>query len=133
MRVVYDTSVLVTLLTHRGQILKLKQSVSSSGITLVTSVLILAEVETVLSSKFGLTKQAAKTRANLLARISKVVRLKSIEQISRDSKDDMVLATALYGEADYIVTFAEDLLVLKKYKHIEIITPITFDKTLAEP
>ncbi|HUD06302.1 MAG TPA: putative toxin-antitoxin system toxin component, PIN family [Candidatus Saccharimonadales bacterium] len=130
MRVVYDTSVLVTLLSRRDQILKLKQAVSSRNIVIVISVPILAEVETVLSSKFGLTKQAAKSRTNLLVRVSEVAKLESIEKISRDSNDDMILATALYGKADYIVTLDEDLAVLKKYKSTAIITPTAFNKIL---
>lgn len=130
MRVVYDTSVLVTLLSRRDQILKLKQAVTSRRVTLITSVPILKELELVLSSKFGLTRQAAKSRTNLLSRISEVVHPQKIRVVSRDSNDDIVLATAVYGEADYIITLDHDLLVLKTYKTIAIIAPNTFSKIL---
>ena len=36
------------------------------------------------------------------------------------------LACAIAGSADYLVTGDKDLLILKRYKHIRIITPKQF-------
>jgi len=46
--------------------------------------------------------------------------------VSRDRDDDKILALAVAGEADYIVTGDHDLLVLKKYGSVKIITPREF-------
>ena len=43
--------------------------------------------------------------------------------ILRDPDDDMVLATALAASADFIVTGDADLLNLKSYQGIPIVTP----------
>ena len=46
--------------------------------------------------------------------------------VSRDPGDDLVLATALAGEAPCLVTGDNDLLVLKRFKGIPIIRPQEF-------
>jgi len=50
--------------------------------------------------------------------------------LCRDPRDNLVLECALAGKADFIVTGDEDLLVLKKFKSISIITPKNFIKHL---
>jgi putative PIN family toxin of toxin-antitoxin system len=40
----------------------------------------------------------------------------------RDKKDNMILEEAVYGNAEYIITGDEDLLVLNPYKWIKIYT-----------
>ena len=128
MRVVYDTNILATILSSRSEILRLKQSVLSKDITLVTSPFILNELDAVLTLKFNLTKQGAKSCTHLLARISEVVKPLTIERIGRDPDDDNILAAAVTGNAAYILTLDKDLLILKKYKKIMILTPTAFRK-----
>jgi putative PIN family toxin of toxin-antitoxin system len=130
MRVVYDTNVLATILSRRVEILRLKQAVSSGRMTLVTSPFILNELEAVLAEKFRLTKQGAKSRTRLLARITVVVKPQQIEKIVRDPNDDFIIGTAVAGKAEYLVTLDKDLLVLKKHEGILIITPSQFKKVL---
>ena len=47
-------------------------------------------------------------------------------QICRDPKDDKLLALALDGNADLIVTGDKDLLVLNPFRGIPIITPLAY-------
>ena len=119
---------LSTILSSRSEILRLKQLVLSKEITLVTSPFILSELDAVLTSKFNLTKQGAKSRTYLLARISEVVKPLTIEKIGRDPDDDNILAAAVTGNAAYILTLDKDLLILKKYQEIIILTPTAFRK-----
>ncbi len=52
-------------------------------------------------------------------------------QVSRDPKDDMVIATAIKAKADYLVTRDKDLLVLERYKRRgKILSPEDFLKML---
>jgi len=44
----------------------------------------------------------------------------------RDKDDNIIIGTALSGNAEFIITGDEDLLVLKTYKGIDIITPREF-------
>jgi predicted nucleic acid-binding protein len=46
--------------------------------------------------------------------------------ICRDPKDDMYLELALSGKADCIITNDDDLLVLRPFEKIPIITPKEF-------
>ena len=128
MRVVYDTNVLATVISSRSQILHLKQLISSGQITLITSPFILDELEAVLAEKFRLTKQGAKSRTRLLARVTEVVKPSQVEAISRDPDDDFIIATAVAGKAQYIVTSDKDLLVQKEYKGIKIVTPAQLEQ-----
>ena len=45
------------------------------------------------------------------------------ERVCRDKDDDGVLATALAGRAAVIVSGDDDLLVLKKFRGIRILSP----------
>jgi len=45
------------------------------------------------------------------------------KRVCRDRDDDVVLATALAGRADLIVTGDDDLLVLKTFQRIQILSP----------
>jgi putative PIN family toxin of toxin-antitoxin system len=45
------------------------------------------------------------------------------KRVCRDPDDDVVLATAVAGRADFIVTGDDDLLVLKRFRGIQILSP----------
>jgi len=47
-------------------------------------------------------------------------------QICRDLDDDNILAAAVSGNCDCIVTGDEDLLVLKRFEGVDIFTPRNF-------
>ncbi len=132
MRVVYDTSTLVTIFSRRGEILKFKSDVISHKVIPITSDYILEELEEVLTRKFQFTRQRSKVHSRSFARLATVVSSRRIQRISRDVKDDPILATALAGDAKYLVTLDDDLLTLKRYNDITIVTLEQFKKILAE-
>ena len=47
-------------------------------------------------------------------------------KVCRDPDDNVVIETALAGQAAYIVTGDEDLLALKRYESVRIVTPRSF-------
>jgi putative PIN family toxin of toxin-antitoxin system len=47
-------------------------------------------------------------------------------RVCRDKDDDIVIATAVAGKADVIVTGDDDLLALKKFRQIRILSPRQF-------
>ncbi|MBI5559072.1 MAG: putative toxin-antitoxin system toxin component, PIN family [Deltaproteobacteria bacterium] len=49
-----------------------------------------------------------------------------VEVVSADPDDNMFLACALEGRADYLVSGDTHLLTLKTYRHISIVTPQEF-------
>ena len=126
MLVLYDTNVLVTILSRRDMVLGFKKDILERRIVHISSLHILSEAEAVLSEKMGLTKQKAKTAARLLERQSIIVSPTDVEKICRDPFDDYVLAAAKEGGADYLVTEDKDLLILKKYNDVKIVNISTF-------
>lgn len=132
MRILYDTNVLVAILARKESTLIFKENVLSKRIEHITSAHILCEVEAVLAERFKLTGQKAKIAAILLARQSTVVEPRNVERVCRDPFDDYILAAAHGGRAKYIVTADNDLLILKNYKDIIIITPSEFAAVLED-
>lgn len=127
MRILYDTNVLVKLLSRRESILAFKDD-AKNGITNVSSRHILGEVEAVLVEKLGLTRQRARAAARLLGRQSIMVEPKNIEKVCRDPFDDYILAAATAGKAEYLVTADKDLLILREYKGVKIVKPAELGK-----
>jgi putative PIN family toxin of toxin-antitoxin system len=130
MLVLYDTNVLVTILSRREGVLAFKKDIGEHRITNITSQHILSEVEAVLAERIKLTRQKAKAAACLLERQSILVNPKTIEKVCRDPFDDYVLAAAVEGKVKYLVTEDKDLLILKEYKDIKIVTVAAFNKII---
>lgn len=80
----------------------------------------LAEV----SGKFGLFIRDKK----LIEKNSILIFPKEKIGICRNPKDNMILETAVASKADFIITGDRDLLALKIYKTIRILTPAGFFK-----
>ncbi len=55
----------------------------------------------------------------------------AIPAVVRDPKDDYLLAYAVVGRADFLVTGDKDLLVLREVEGVRILTPREFMKVLA--
>jgi putative PIN family toxin of toxin-antitoxin system len=75
------------------------------------------------------TPQAVQTLFEHLAHAD-ILELKEIPSVSRDPGDDMVIATAVEGGADYLVSEDGDLLDLKRVGSLHIVTAREFLKIL---
>ena len=62
----------------------------------------------------------------LRAAVHLVTEFPCLSGVSRDPKDDMVLACAVKASVDYLVTHDDDLLTLGTHKKIHIMTPEQF-------
>ncbi|MGA2798603.1 MAG: putative toxin-antitoxin system toxin component, PIN family, partial [Thermoguttaceae bacterium] len=62
----------------------------------------------------------------LAAEMQKVVPATMEIPICRDPQDDMILATAIAGNAECIVTGDEDLIVIGRYASVRILRPREF-------
>ena len=63
---------------------------------------------------------------------AEIVEFTEIRAVSRDPKDDKILATAKAADADFLVSADRDILDLKEYEGIKIISAETFLKILEE-
>ena len=85
-----------------------------------------------IGEKYHIDARAIQTFvAELAANGEMVVPTRRIE-VCRDADDNMVLEAAVAGQANYIVTSDEDLLVLDPFEDIRIVTPRVFLGALAE-
>lgn len=131
-RVVLDTNVLVSGVIASGHSARILDSARQNKITLVTSPHLLAEFNDVISRRRITRKYSdAAVDAQILLdfmRASCVIvsGIPQGEGVSRDQDDDFVLACAVDGEADYIVSGDPHLLDLKKYKGVLILSPREF-------
>jgi putative PIN family toxin of toxin-antitoxin system len=64
--------------------------------------------------------------AGLLAKAEVTPGQLRLPGVTRDPKDDAVVACALEGGADYIVSGDQDMLVLGEYEGIRVVTPRQF-------
>ena len=80
-----------------------------------------------MMTKFGYAPDLASEVVDLLrSRMTVVSPLKLSRLVCRDPDDDNILATAISGNCDCIITGDNDLLVLKKYEGIDIFSPKDF-------
>lgn len=137
LRVVLDTNILIsTLLTHQDSPpKKIFTALKNQEFISVSSQLIFQEIEEVLNrpSILKLIKITPEEFMDTLVTVSLIVPGKQIVEISKDPDDNMFLAAAWEGQAQYIVSGDKShLLSLKAYKGIKIITPHEFIEILSK-
>ena len=128
MRLVLDTNVLVSAFLWNGIPGRLIELAGEKEIDLYTSRTLLAELSEVLHRrKFTKPVQATGfTAAEIVKHYQRLAHRVTVRQltqrISRDADDDQVLACALAAKADFIVSGDKDLLSLKVFQAIPIVT-----------
>jgi len=125
-RVVFDTNVLISALVYGGLPRELLASVFRGEVTLVTSTVLMDELEEVLVARFAHDPSLARTVRAEIEMLAEVVDVSELARVARDPDDDAVLAVAIAGEASAIVTGDRDLLVLAEHHGIRIVTPRDF-------
>jgi len=126
MKLVLDTNVLIAALIARGVCAELVEHCVFTH-TIVGSEFILDELRGHLVGKFNYTDHDANEAIALLESQMEIVTPESLaEPVCRDPDDDQILATAIAGQAQCIVTGDKDLLVLQRFKAIEIVRPSDF-------
>ncbi len=125
MTVVLDTNVIVAALVAKGLCHEVVVRALGSS-TVVTSPALLDELEHTLRAKFTLGPATHAFLEQLRLRVHLVVPTPLATPVSRDADDDVVLATAVAANAAVIVTGDLDLLVLRSYRDIAIVTPRDF-------
>jgi len=128
-RAVFDTNVLIAAFVAEGICSKLLMRSRKNQFHLIVSSVILQEFERVLTKKFSATRNEARNALLVVSgAIHSVVHPSPLNQsVCRDPDDDAILACALEAKADYLVTGDEDLLELKVFKGIRIVTPRDFE------
>jgi putative PIN family toxin of toxin-antitoxin system len=130
--VVLDTNVYVSIFTHPERpIFQVWTHAVQGHYELVVSPAIVAEFARVSRRDFHWDEKKVRIHVRLINKTAKVVAPKTIpDVIQEDPDDNHILACALAGKANLIVSHDLDLLRLKQYKGIGIMSPIDFLHTL---
>ena len=123
-----DTNVLISGLVYRcGKPHDLLQRALAGVISLAVSQPIVDEMADVLARKFGATLQETAEAREIVAEAARIV-TPSVELnvIAHDSPDNRVLECAMSAGSDYIVTGDKDLLRLKQFDGIRIVSVAEF-------
>ena len=124
MRVVLDTNTIISGLFWDGTPWQVYRAALTGEYTLLASDALINELDEVLHRpKFiPALAEIGRTPESLVASHSEIVALVHPADIApdtiRDPKDTMILACAVGGKADYIVSGDKDLLVLDEYQRI---------------
>ena len=124
LRVVPDTNVLISAFMVEGNEYRLIENGFKKEILLLTSLALIEEFkEVALRPRFGFTKEEIDDFIDALLEVSElVVPVQRITGICRDPDDERLLEAAVEGKADYIVSGDKDLLVLKSFRGVKIVT-----------
>ena len=127
MRAVLDTNVLISALFWGGTPRQVVDLAVSGHFQAVTSPELLAELTTVLADDFDVPQDKLDLVLRDVLSYAEVVAVLEEHAIPvRDLADVKVLACALAGRADCIVTGDRDLLALPPLPEVRILTPRAF-------
>lgn len=139
MRVVADTNVIVSAMLWIGSPHQILVASEDARLTLCTSPSLLRELTGVLNRpKFAPRLRALQVSVSELttgyARLARLVNPQRIMRVvAEDPADDEVLACALAARAHYIVSGDTDLLRLRSYRGISILSPRLFVQQKLSP
>jgi len=126
LRVCLDTNVLVAAFATRGLCTDVLRTVLAEH-ELVLGEVVLAEFRRVLKRKFRLPEDGILAAEAVFEGIPVVLKPRSPSTLDiRDRTDRWVLATAVAGDADVLVTGDEDLLVVADVAPLPILNPRGF-------
>ncbi len=129
LRAVVDTNITVSGLLFGGLPLKVIRAALARKFIWVTSPVLMEETERVMhSEKFGLTNHEIQVLTAPVFGVTEiVVPVDTLEVIERCPADNRILECAVEGKCSLIVSGdRRDLLSLKSYRQIEIVTARQF-------
>ncbi len=126
---VFDTNVLIAAIITEGVCSKLLSRARAKEVHLISCPFIMTEIRRVLSKRFRLShEEIASAIEPISEAIDQIIEHNlKVTNICRDRDDDHVLACALAAKAEYLVTGDSDLLEIKNFQGIKIITPREFE------
>lgn len=140
MRVLIDTNVFISYLLNphsAGVIQGIFRAWGEGRFTLLLPELLLDEIMVTVTGKPHLRKKTSseelKEFLDIIGTLGEVISkvAEPIPKVTRDPKDDYLLAYALVGAADYLITGDEDLLALnQQIQEMTILSPREFSAML---
>lgn len=129
MRVLLDSNVWLAILTTDGFCRRVWRH-ARRACQFYGSEDIVSEIEEKLRAKFGFSRRHTHLMTLFVARQMELVEVTSVVTVCTDLDDDRILAAALDADCSLLVTGDADLLALKKFQGIDIVTPRQFSESI---
>lgn len=132
MKIVLDSNVIVAAYAGRGLCNSLFE-LCLDGHSIIISDFILDEVCRTLNTTLKMPVKNVRIIIDYLKEIcilSGYEKLK--ESVCRDKNDNEIIALAIKNSAEYLISGDNDLLLLKKYKNVRIVSPRDFWKIVKD-
>ncbi len=126
---VFDTNVLIAAIITEGICSKLLHRARAGEFSLISCPFIMKELRRILSKKLRLSNEDIDmAKEPIHEAVRQVIEQNlQITNVCRDAADDNIIACAVSAKADYLVTGDADLLVIRSYEGIKIVTPRDFE------
>ncbi len=132
-RVVIDTNVLISALINNGKSRKLVLKLLDEHTVILSSQMLAELADVVCRDKFSVTSSQIDRFISILVKKATMVSVHSIPKvILEDQDDDTVLATALNGKAEYIISGDKHLLKIANYNKTQIVSVNQFNQIKAK-
>lgn len=134
-RAVLDTNIFVAAFKKPGGLASriIKDDWSLNRYALLTSMSIITEIVTVLSAA-RVPKKSIQGLVSLIMLYAQVQDEHRIQQtIKKHKQDDIFIACALAGNADYLVTLNKKHFSRPSYNGVKVVTPFQFRQIISKP
>ena len=131
-RVTLDTNIIISGLGFGGKPREILDLILDDKIKAVTSPILLAELEDVITKKFQKLTYSIEPIKKQIRKKFRIVKPEITLLVVKDEPDNRVLEAATEGDCKYIVTGDKELLKLGVYQDIKIVTADQFLKILEE-
>mgnify|MGYP001595133957 FL=1 len=128
LRVLLDTNILISAFQFGGTPFYVFEYILSKRVVGITSEELLAELLGVFQRKFQLDRDTLTLITKKVRRAIRMVAPTVSLDVLNDVDDNRVLEATITGHCDYIVTGDTDLLNLKQFRGIAVVTPAEFLK-----
>ncbi len=123
MKVVFDTNIYISaLVVQGGQAEKAIRKITEGKDILIISKPIIGEILSVLSRKFSRDSEALSRVAVFLSDLATVIHPSKRINVLKEEADNRVIECAVDGKADVIITGDKEILNLKEYLGVSIIS-----------
>lgn len=126
LRAVLDTNVIVSGVIYKGKPRRVLELAFEENIKAFTSPILLAELVETLTKKFSLTPEQIALTEKEIKDVFRIVYPTKTLHIQKDQDDNRVLEAGVEGNCNYIVTGDKELLGLRVFKGIKILTAAQF-------
>jgi hypothetical protein len=126
-RLLLDTNIYISAILFGGKPKEIIDLAKENKFEIIISEYILWEIREVLSRKFKVPDNRLNIIEHDILSLAKIVKVSSmIDAIAEHPADNAVLACAIDGNVDFIISGDQHILKLKKYNNILILTPQKF-------